>query len=190
MNFVLHTIFLNISSESCFVVRPGLSPPLLSFFRRPVVVRCLDAFVVVVVAVVASCSQFPVAFAERGVGLPPVEDLSPVGCRILVQNEKLKELDVAKEVPKVAIEHAPLVFWDQEEPDHQEGGEKGGEDEVFDSDDLLQVRPNPTAGKYVSDNNQRREKYEEKLSHSHQTSWWELVFIVCLQAQKYKSTNK
>ena len=135
-----------------------MSPPLLSFFRHPVVIRCLDAFAVafvvaVVVALVASCSQFPVAFAERGVGLPPVEDLSPVGCRILVQNEKLKELDVAKEVPKVAIEHAPLVFWDQEEPDHQEGGEKGGEDEIFDSDDLLQVRSNPTAGEYVSDNN-------------------------------------
>ena len=71
--------------------------------------------VVVVVAVVIPCVQSP----KKGVGLPPVDDLPPVGRRVPVQEQELEELGIAKKVPEVTVEGAPLVFGDQQIPDHQ-----------------------------------------------------------------------
>ena len=78
----------------------------------------------------------------KGVGLPPVEDLPPVGGCILVQQQDLQELGIAKEVPEVTVEHAPLVFGDKEIPDRQESNEGGGEDKIFDPNCLFQLRSN------------------------------------------------
>ena len=129
--------------------------------------------VVSVVVVVVSCVQFPVAFAEKDVGLPPVENLPPVGGCILVQQQELEELGIAKKVPEVTVKHAPPVFGDKQIPDHQQSSEEGGKDKIFDPYYLLQVCCDCTPHQDVDDDHQRREKYEDALSNTHKSSWME-----------------
>ena len=131
------------------------------------------ARVVALAVSVVSCVQFPVAFAEKGVGLPPVENLPPVGGCILVQQQELEQLGVAKKVPEVRVKHAPPVFGDQQIPDHQQSSEEGGKDKIFDSYYLLQVRSDCTPRQDIDDDHQRREKYEDTLGNTHKSSWME-----------------
>ena len=96
-------------------------PPFIFFFAVHLVLvgrvatLVVSLVVVVVVVVVFSKVQFP----EKGVGLPPVENLRPVVGGIPVEQQELEELGVAQEVPEVAVKQAPLVFRNQQKPDHQ-----------------------------------------------------------------------
>ena len=95
-------------------------PPFIFFFAVHLVLvgrvaTLVVSLVVVVVVVVFSNVQFP----EKGVGLPPVENLRPVVGGIPVEQQELEELGVAQEVPEVAVKQAPLVFRNQQKPDHQ-----------------------------------------------------------------------
>ena len=119
-NMVKITVLSLHSVSQCWIVCPGL-PPLIFFFAVHLVLvgrvatLVVSLVVVVVVVVVFSNVQFP----EKGVGLPPVENLAPVVDGIPVEQQELEELGVAQEVPEVAVKQAPLVFRDQQKPDHQ-----------------------------------------------------------------------
>ena len=119
-------------------------------------------FVVVVVIYIWS----PVALAKKAIVLKLCENLSPVARGILVQEEKLQEFGVGYQMPEVAVECHPLIFGDEQIPCHQEGDEEGGEEEIFDPDDSLEIGSNCASNQGVNDDDQRTDHYEETLSHS------------------------
>ena len=143
-----------------------MSPLICPFCVDLICVACVVVFVVVVVV---ACVQSP----KKSVGLPPFDDLPPVGGGGPVQQHELQELGIAKKVPEVTVKCAPLIFGDQEIPDHQESSEEGGKDEIFDSYCLLQLSSDCAPHQDVEEDHQRREENEDTLSNTQKSSWME-----------------
>ena len=153
-----------------------MSSPLDSFFSNFVVVVIAALVVADVVRVVDTVFGFvvvvviytwsPVALAKKAIVLKLCENHTPIARGFLVQEKKLKEFGVAKQMPEVAVKCPPHILGDEQIPCHQEGDEEGGKEEIFDPDNSLQVGSNRTTSQGVDDDDQRTENYEETLCHS------------------------